>query len=175
MAFLRSSHSFHSYDLTMLDSMKWVSVCVPVSHFVTGLWRTPSLPPCIMFLWQSKICKSFWNLFWGEICMFFRTFPVIYRTRKTQLQHSVWNFLRSKITRPPFFMLVTWKLADPMLKCVCMSSSWISSGDLLLQSTATEMNLKTEVKPVWIASSYTQNTTTAMEELFCSFYEGFLL
>lgn len=35
-AFRLSSHSFHSYDLTMFDSMKCVSVCVPLSHLVTG-------------------------------------------------------------------------------------------------------------------------------------------
>lgn len=45
-AFLLSSHSFHSYDLTMLDSMKCVSVCVPLSHLVTGasIIRPGSLP-----------------------------------------------------------------------------------------------------------------------------------
>lgn len=32
IAFLRSSHSFHSYDLTMFVSTGWMSVCVPLSH-----------------------------------------------------------------------------------------------------------------------------------------------
>jgi len=35
-ALRRSSHSFHSYEATMLDSWKWVSVCVPLSLFMTG-------------------------------------------------------------------------------------------------------------------------------------------
>lgn len=36
IAFLRSSHSFHSYDLTWFVSIGWMSVCTPLSHLVIG-------------------------------------------------------------------------------------------------------------------------------------------
>ena len=34
----------------------------------------------------------------------------------------------------------------PAAKCVCMSSSWMSSGDLSLPSTATAKNLQWEIE-----------------------------
>lgn len=37
MAFLRSCHSFHSYDLSMLLSTGWSSVCAPQSCMMMGL------------------------------------------------------------------------------------------------------------------------------------------
>lgn len=51
-AFRLSSHSFHSYDVTMLDSTGWRSVCVPPSHLVTGF--TSALSP-------SSNCNSTGN------------------------------------------------------------------------------------------------------------------
>jgi len=46
-ALRRSSHSFHWYDATMLDSWKCVSVCVPLSVFVTGF---------SIILPESRVC-----------------------------------------------------------------------------------------------------------------------
>ena len=46
MALRRSSHSFHSYVFTILESMKCVSVCVPQSAFLTGASiRPPGIFP----------------------------------------------------------------------------------------------------------------------------------
>lgn len=46
IAFLRSSHSFQSYDLTWFVSIGWMSVCMPLSHLVIGItWKLS--PGCI--------------------------------------------------------------------------------------------------------------------------------
>lgn len=42
-AFRLSSHSFHSYDLTMFFSTGWISVWVPHSHFIPGFTGKPFL------------------------------------------------------------------------------------------------------------------------------------
>ena len=45
----------------------------------------------LFLLWQSKICKSFWNLFGGEIYMFLEL-SLLFFEEKDQLQHLAWNF-----------------------------------------------------------------------------------
>ena len=54
IAFLRSPHSFHSYDLTIFVSTGWRSVCVPLSHLLIGF--TSKISPG----WICKTQGSSW-------------------------------------------------------------------------------------------------------------------
>lgn len=59
IAFLRSSHSFHSYDLTRFVSIGWMSVCAPLSHLVIG-FNCKLSPGCI--------CKTTRKKKWSQEC-----------------------------------------------------------------------------------------------------------
>ena len=68
IAFRRSSHSFHSYDLMMFVSSRWVSVCVQLSHLTMGL-TSKLTPDCICEVTKEVGVTWPWALGLGQFIM----------------------------------------------------------------------------------------------------------
>ena len=123
----------------MLDSMKWVSVCVPLSHLVIGAFITPSCPP------YSKSTPY-------QCQVYYSHFPLLQRHIRKEaysLKGYYKNFYTKEAKKKLFMILIpyfrgtfiikylhnyTFFPGVPVAKCTCMSSNCISSGDLLLPS-----------------------------------------